>query len=120
MTPDQALAPIKARLEAVRAGDEWEPYNRGIGYEIHLHGIPVNDNLRETFNKADAVFIANAPTDITRLLAAIEAVEKLHVPVQVSFADNSLDYYECRHCDSGDEYPCPTVAALSEALGGGK
>jgi len=64
------LAAIEARANAATPG-EWEPYNRGIGYEVHLHGIPVNDNLRETFNKQDAEFIANARTDVPALLAHI-------------------------------------------------
>lgn len=84
------------------------------------------DNL-----KADTDFIANAPTDMARLLAAVETVTGLHRSSPAEFFD--MDYGEhvsgacCLTCSdsivSSDglvvQWPCPTVKAITEALEAG-
>jgi hypothetical protein len=68
------LEPIQNRLEVITPGP-WTDWDRGIGHEIHdQYGEPINSGHRETFSARDAEFIANAPTDQARLLAAIQAV----------------------------------------------
>ena len=62
------------------------------------------------------------PCDRMRLVAVVEAVLGLHVPRQ---AFDPSDPPECSECvdvssgyGTGVAYPCPTVNAVTEALGG--
>jgi hypothetical protein len=64
---------------------------------------------------ADAEFIANAPTDQAKLIAAVEGVLGLHKPVDPS---PSQPWVTCAGCTNGNCYPCPTVRALTRALEG--
>ena len=75
----------------------------------------------------DAEFIAHARTDLPRLLAAVRAVEALHVEgVWEGECPNprhtNLDV-QCPDCltfcvECGAVYPCPTLHALTKALEG--
>lgn len=65
----------------------------------------------------NAAFIAAAPTDIGRLIAAADAVLALHT----SDGHKNLIGPYCEHCispiDGGPElWPCKTVKAVTEAL----
>ncbi len=75
--------------------------------------------LELTVGKADAEFIAHSRADIPALVAAVEAVLKLHKEVQ--WAES---WPTCIHCNDGEgsplAYPCPTVAAIRTALGEGE
>lgn len=86
---------------------------------------PWADALGKTFKAvgsvADARLIVNAPTDMGKLIAAVDAVLALHTP-------NAGHNPDClcgidpgagaRCCGCYDAYPCPTVAALTAALEG--
>jgi hypothetical protein len=143
-TPDQALAPIKARLEAATPGP-WSWRNTGepmlLGARSRLvmafsrmgmgsaqpefrdrDGLIVKAGKANLNAFPDAVFIANAPTDITRLLAAVERALELHVKRHAPAEPWAQGYkFTGEHCGhDGQHWPCETVAALSEALGGGE
>jgi len=117
VTAREVLDGIKAQLEAATPGP-WEEYWQG-----HIHA-PANypqaaaESVCQTFGREDrrhpnAAFIASAPSTVARLTAAVEAVLALHAPDT---------YGECRRCHGGNgfyhAYPCPTVAAIENALEG--
>lgn len=79
--------------------------------------------------KADAEFIAHARTDLPDMAAALTAVLDLHKPQTIGQIYGTLKYPSdpllCPTCivTGGDEwgfmeYPCPTVRAITSALGG--
>jgi len=116
-TPDQALAPIKARLEAATPGPFIVTrYEHGGGRMFVEAEGSRRELIADTFKIGDREFYAEAPTDITRLLAAVEVVTALHT--EDMFRGHMSN--GCKVCGGGVGWPCPTVAALSEALGGGK
>jgi hypothetical protein len=71
-------------------------------------------------NTSDAKLIANAPADLSRMLAAVESVIELHKP---DAGHNPLCECgipagagaSCEECQ--DVWPCPTITALAAALG---
>ena len=65
--------------------------------------------------KADGEFIAHARTALPQAVAALRAVTDLHQP-DVCWIDR-LDYGACSSYDECVQWPCPTVAAITEALG---
>ncbi len=74
---------------------------------------------RESTEKEFEALIDGAVADVPALVAAVEAVLELH---------QRNMYDECIECLSTDEYgeatnvdyPCPTVAAIHQALGEGQ
>lgn len=130
------LDAIKARAEAAtdgpwvqgrfidshhtsRKSDEWksnadeqERLSVRVGDPMGEHVARITDG-----DHSDAVFIAHARQDIPALVAVVEAVLELH---------QRNRYDECIECLSTDEYgeatnvdyPCPTVTAIHQALGG--
>ena len=118
-TPDQALAPIKARLDD------------GVLYRPTPHRAVVN-TVGDRWGVVDsggsvvtldppgsAKFYAAAPTDITRLLAAIEAVQKLADGFDEKASDASYSESEAV-MEAWLKAAEMLRAALSEALGGGE
>jgi hypothetical protein len=69
---------------------------------------------------ADAQFIAHAPTDQAKLIAAIEAVAAPHQESHRDVEPWATGYkYTGHHCiEDGEQWPCDTIAALTQALGG--
>ena len=113
MIPDQALAPIKARLEAATDGARSIfRYDYGGGRVFVEAGNGRRELIADAYKVGDLEFQAEAPADIARLLTAIDAVEKLHLP---RIYDGKVVCDECTG-HGAVLYPCPTVAALSEAL----
>lgn len=108
------LQPLKDRLAAATEGP-WEPMRVGmLGTRVvridgEWDGIippefikPVTPALRR-FD--DALFIANAPTDQAKLIAAVEAVD-------------GLCTYWAKLGDGDKYYAAKIRAALTQALGG--
>jgi len=111
----------------------WLANDRGIGYEIttqqqideaaEVNGwpMPINSELRETFQRSDAEFIALSRTALPTLAQTVRAVLELHEPIDDHI---HLRAKICSHRYCVDEaldqmeYPCPTVQAITEALGG--
>lgn len=157
-TPDQALAPIKARLNAATDGPFIvSRFDHGGGRMVVEADGGRRKLVTDTFEIGDREFYAEASTDITRLIAAIEGTFALHKPAKIydececpegthpddydyidcdSYAgcENSLIAIGCEECCVHGDYlseacgeshthtldpetRCPTVAALSEALG---
>ena len=118
---------IMARLDALRERVEratpgpWENYGDG-DHEVYQAGEYDDGDLgpyiaRSVPAEDDAVFIAAARTDVERIEAALRAVLDLHVP---------HEWYNgevlCLECDDNTgmfrDYPCGTVRAITDALGG--
>lgn len=72
---------------------------------------PMKDRLARVTNASAA------PTDQAKLIAAIEAVVALHKPGGGYFASDVACHY-CSNSIGYVLYPCSTVAALTQALGG--
>jgi hypothetical protein len=121
-TLDEQLAAIRARLER----DEW-CRNEKCRHRAHSSGsMPTHKRCEECpdgsppppFTKDDGLAV----------LAAVDAVLALHAPSDfpertqfVASSNLSTASHVCRACDPMDEYPveypCPTVRAITEALG---
>ena len=120
------LDEIQDRADRATEGP-WEAYSvpasrREAGYSA----VEVSDTevqvTRDAGSWFDADFIARARDDVPRLVAALRAVLGAHTPIEVEPSDTL-----CRECSfqlpSGrylgklSEWPCPTVRAITEALG---
>ena len=125
------LQPLKDRLAAATPGP-WHARTvtsgRFEGVEarvVDLRGAHIllgpADGQAGQARESDATFIASAPTDQAKLIAAIEAVVGLHKPVAGHNPACECGIpagagASCEECQ--DAWPCPTVAALTQALGG--
>lgn len=138
-----ALDGIKARLQAATPGS-WEvkPFRVGFGGDSEREPDfwEVGENI--VYEEEDAELIAHAPTDLARLVAAVEAVEKLHEPLAIYELDDEGHVQEDKHVrdicgtcsdssvmeslddgnyDLSGEYgevgwPCPTANALAAGV----
>jgi len=110
-----ALAPGTTSSEWILAA--WIRPRLGPGGQIYeaTEGRPGGD-------EPDAEFIAHARGDMPRLLDAVEAVLAMHEPVSRPLV-NGGTFDECSYCvDPQDntwrlDHPCPTVQAITSALG---
>ena len=127
------LEPIQERLDAAIPGP-WEPMRAGLlgTRVVTIDGewdegiIPpefINMVTPAMRNFDTAVFIAAAPADTARLLAAVKAVTEVH---QIKFynkwgREESEDQGKggwCSTCGRFDGPGCPTVSAVEAALRG--
>ena len=151
MTREEALAEIRARVEAATEGP-WENDETDPGVWGPEHIIIGNYTARDDFDSPmwedgtpeDREFIAASRTDLPTLLAAVEAVMKLHAPIPIYVLAEECEAPEdhehgttsdggedicwdeptgetyCNECNDvwGDpvDYPCPTVQAITTAL----
>ena len=102
---------IAKRRELLAAATEWPWEIRSYGprkYSVYAPRWP--GIIAELGNGAeDATLIADARTSLPRALDALEAVLAPHQLHEVPGGQRW-----CLHC--GGDWPCPTVAALTEAL----
>lgn len=72
-----------AEAPGVRPGP-WHVYDRGIGYEVHdENDYELTGGMRETFDKADAEFIAAFdPPTVLALLSRLERAEQDRVKLR--------------------------------------
>lgn len=133
--PHAQLAEIRAREQAATEGP-WRALGTGVANGDHwyvcnegeaLAYIAANDGENEEQREPDAQFIAHSRTDMPRLLDALEAVLALHKPESYDedWIDGGQAGYACYTCDDGTghgfaTYPCPTVRAITNVLGGGQ
>lgn len=122
-TLDERLAEIRARTEGLVPG----PWTWSVGgvEALDYDGEPVMIFEREdrhVTTRNDAAFVAHARTDVPALLAAVDAVLAVHGPAHATLTDisgNVMDIETCATCRCA-WYPCPTVRAVTEAIGGGE
>ena len=120
MTAADRLAEIEARFEAATDGPwEFQPRRGFQSLSDNPGTIGFTDSagyfvmMREGTwaTEADMTLVAHARTDLPATVKALRAVLELHF----SRADRLPWRNEC----SGD-YPCDTVRAITEALGGAR
>ena len=148
--PDEFLAPIRERLAAATPGPWYwrntqDVYLMGaksravMGFTrmgmqgaqpqfVNSDGLFIDAGKENLHAIPDAEFIAHAPTDTARLLAALDGVLALHSPMDYEyFVDEGVTSTAlvCSCCqdwihDDADVilYPCSTVAAVTTALEG--
>ncbi|WP_066303279.1 hypothetical protein [Arthrobacter luteolus] len=115
MSTNTALDDIKNRVEGL--SDLCPEYMhlairnsvRNCDFDCQRHGEEEDCGP----GQSDGARIAHSLADVPKLLAALEAVEALHVPV---LEDGKP--VGCRVCDWGEDdyYPCQTLTAIEEAL----
>jgi hypothetical protein len=127
VTARDALNGMKGRLEAATPGP-WkaEPFLYGPIEDGRIRVTSPSDsgihNLAEDVLPNDATFIAAAPTEVARLIGAVEAVLAAHQPTDaVMYTGRQQRMVKvCTGCGTDDgnwqRYPCPTVAAVENAL----
>jgi len=103
------LQPIQNRLNAATPG----PWSHGRGitpYVAKRDWVEVQNQatICHDVRPADADFIANAPTDQARLLAAVQAVV-------AEIADTDLETNEAQQGDLSDRILAAIESALTEA-----
>lgn len=118
---DKRLADMRERSEAATPGP-WGTYaaygSRGVEVADTEDMVFIQDGgITYAAHEADAQFIAHARTDLDDLRGAVEDVLALHQPVVVTEALWRPAGTICSSCDPED-YPCPTVAAITARLGG--
>ena len=118
------------RLDGAATPGPWhatepEDWHGDTGYEpqsaVVASGSPLtwDDHSGEVFKPADAEWIAHARTALPAAAAALQAVLDLHVKV-VTDRHVAGPTAVCEPCSEDRmfaEWPCPTVATITEALG---
>lgn len=118
MSAIEQLAEIEARANAATGGPWTTGPGRGVVAEVGAANAPAYTQdpenvayyggvlIAETITATNAEFVAAARDDVPRLAAAARGVLALHSP----------DWREwCQHCRT--PAPCPTVRAITSALG---
>lgn len=111
MSAADHLKSLRERVEAATEGP-WGVLSAGnhrAGAVAAQEGVIAD--TESPSQQDDAEFIAHARTDLPRLLDAVEKVLELH------YAVHWRDLHDTCHED-GCRYPCPTVAAINDALEG--
>ena len=123
MTVDRILAllePIQNRLNAANLGplDFTLSENRKWDLLLEHPGSEDERLVAKLVDDDEAVLFVYAPTDLLRMLTALEAVSATHQPkeIQCRCSLPKDNHVFCKAC--GDRWPCATVAAVVAALGG--
>ena len=118
---DAATAgPWQARTAGTANGDHWYI----CGTEEAIAYVSAQDGINEDQREPDAEFIAQAREDVPKLVAALRAVEAVHVPEKALWGK-----FNCAVCADWDEsqvgegppnveWPCPTIQVIQQALDG--
>ncbi|GAA2237574.1 hypothetical protein GCM10010401_07200 [Rarobacter faecitabidus] len=121
------LDEIRAREQAATGGP-WA-FHADSGAPLDADAVDAADGTEvcSYLLPANAEFIAHAREDIPRLLAAVDAVLELHKATRYGDMVGDLkhalthDVLVCPICEDGtggyETYPCPTVRAITEAVG---
>ena len=103
---------------AISTGDKGNTFIEAEYVDVLNHGEMGHGHLRHEYawmTKEDAEWIAHARTALPAAVAALRAVADLHQPDACW-----MDRLDCGACSSYDEcvqWPCPTITAITEALG---
>lgn len=125
--PDPRLDEIQARLEPALFHAPYIVDGRRV-IQANNHPAIAPYMLSDNSMPVIAEFIANAPTDVSYLVAelrkaheALTRVEGLHQPRQfnpisdgVYFGQTEFDHNICAH--DHERWPCPTMEALRAAV----
>lgn len=113
MSAREVLDGIKARLAEVTNLGQWETTRVNDVVIYAPSGFGAYKLITHSVAKADAEFIAAAPSDVARLAAAVEAVLALH------YTGNIHGTVYCKECSKSHwivPAPCPTVTAIENAF----
>ena len=105
--------------QAISAGYKGNTFIEAEYVDVLNHDEMGHGHLRHEYawmTKEDADWIAWSRTALPAAVAALRAVADLHQP-DVCW----IDRLDCGACSSYDEcvqWPCPTVTAIQDALGG--
>lgn len=130
MTLNETLAGMQAKTDAATKGP-WE-VDLNVPFSLDLVGIfqPEQESYVVKFDddeqprRSDAEFIGVARAAMPALLSAVQNVLALHTPVEWTHLGGPAQACrECARLGSGvnrltAQWPCPTVQALTDALGG--
>ena len=114
--PHETLARIRAQADAATPGP-WDVFMDRIDHP----GKSVFAVAYDVGCDEDAEFIAAARTTVPALVAALEAVLKVHRPMHCEPECCTEPVYceGCKQPDDAPDWPCPTVKAITDALDGG-
>ena len=104
--------------QAISTGDKGNTFIEAEYVDVLNHGEMGHGHLRHEYawmTKEDADWIAWSRTALPQAVAALRAVADLHQPDTCW-----MDRLDCGACSSYDEcvqWPCPTITAITEALG---
>jgi hypothetical protein len=116
-TVPSLLQPLKDRLTAATPGP-WDRHDAQIRHtQIDGWVDPEGRKAAQEQTERDIRFVMNAPTDQAKLIAAIEAVAALHEPGP-GYLTTDVACQACSNSIGYVLYPCNTVHALTQALGG--
>ena len=124
----ERLAEIEGRADGATAGPwrAWDPedraYNPSVTRGAQTRWPDEGNWIAEAGPVAingthDAIFIAHARTDVPRMAEALRAVLALHYLASATIQRSDGPYIidGCHECIA-DDYPCPTVTAITAAL----
>lgn len=132
MTAREVLDGIRGRLAAATPGP-WEFVGNDIELPSPRYGVVLETSVecgsycyggsaRQDISEGNREFIAAAPTDVARLVAAVEAVLAVHEPMDAAMFSGRHERIVkvCTGCGTDDgnwqRWPCPTIAAIEAAL----
>ena len=103
---------------AISTGDKGNTFIEAAYVDVLNHDEMGHGHLRHEYawmTKEDADWIAWSRTALPAAVAALRAVADLHQP-DACWADR-LDCGACSSYDECVQWPCPTITAVTEALG---
>ena len=114
------------RIEQAATEGPWDTSTTSWAPEARMVDVPDGDDEMSlaweaggglcVMSRADAEFIVDARTALPKALDALEAVLARHPWECLECEGIDLDASpQCGHCY--EPWPCPTVAAIAEALG---
>ena len=112
MSAREFIERVEALAGAATEGEWWHTGKAATVYGRWADDLSSAPHVANVHDPDDATFIAASRTVVPQLTAALRAVLDLHVPYAGDLSRNKF----CRECE--DIRPCPTVRAITDALGG--
>lgn len=121
------------QLDKIATKAPWTATGNAYGGKVYepagypLPGCTSCGENEATYEGQDAEFIALARTALPQLAKALRAVLEIHKPFHADHYYNGMDgetlhrfVPRCDGCEESggiEDYPCPTVQAITDALG---